>query len=489
MTAAPITVDSGALWARGSCGRPAADRTRRGVLARLGHVLRIGPPRGPDAADLHELLLGTATRLLRAVDAEEIEREAAHGARTLIGGLRGARAALLPWPGPDAPDGTPVAVSAATAPELAAALGADRRIGELLVVGVAGDQPRVLVAGAAAPLPSWAAAPLETLARQTALALDRAREADRLIRHKEEERFRGLVRCSTDLITVLGEDGRIRYQSPSVERVLGHRELDLVGTSLLELLHPEDAAAAIAKFVETADRDGLAEPVESRWLRRDGSVLHAETVSRNLLDDPELEGFVLTTRDVTERKLLEARLTQLAFHDPLTGLPNRALLADRLRQAFARCERSGTEVGFLVLDVDDFKAVNDGLGHAGGDALLVEIARRLAAGVREVDTVARLGGDEFAILVEGTDAAGALELAKRVRTALREPFAFAGRPLPIRTSIGVATGCGGGPKGSDELLRRADVAMYAAKQDGGQRCELFRPGMYEAMLVRLEAQP
>jgi diguanylate cyclase (GGDEF)-like protein len=194
---------------------------------------------------------------------------------------------------------------------------------------------------------------------------------------------------------------------------------------------------------------------------------------------------VLTLRDVTERRAMEERLRHQAFHDGLTGLTNRSRFLDRVGHALDRSRRSGAGVAVLFVDVDDFKTVNDSLGHAVGDQLLSEVAQRVALALRSGDTAARLGGDEFAVLLEAAGASTASEVAERILAALAEPVAIEGRALSVGASIGVACA---GPAECDAaaLLRGADIAMYAAKSSGKRRYAIFRDEMLAAVRERLD---
>src|SRR5262249_4814046 len=184
----------------------------------------------------------------------------------------------------------------------------------------------------------------------------------------------------------------------------------------------------------------------------------AEVTVMNLLDDANVGGIVVTLRDVQERKALEEQLTHQAFHDPLTGLANRALLANRVAHAQARGRRGGLPCSLLLLDLHDFKTGNDSLGHGAGDDVLGELARRLNACLRAGDTPARLGGDEFAVLLEDTkDPQVAREVAERIAAALRAPFTLGGTEFVLTASIGIALSVAGEPEG--EIFRNADVAM------------------------------
>jgi diguanylate cyclase (GGDEF)-like protein len=200
-----------------------------------------------------------------------------------------------------------------------------------------------------------------------------------------------------------------------------------------------------------------------------------------------VRGLVLNTRDVSERKRLEEQLTHQAFHDPLTGLANRALFRDRVSHALALAQRQGHQITVLFLDLDDFKRVNDSLGHAEGDRLLISAGERFLCCARAVDSVARLGGDEFAILMEhvaGND--GREELLERLQTAMAHPFTLSGNQVQVSVSIGVATA--GPGETADDLLRNADVAMYVAKRRGKGRAETYESRMYADVRERLEME-
>jgi diguanylate cyclase (GGDEF)-like protein len=190
-------------------------------------------------------------------------------------------------------------------------------------------------------------------------------------------------------------------------------------------------------------------------------------------------------RDSTERKALEDQLRHQAFHDVLTGLANRSLFRDRLDHALARASRGGRPTAVLYLDLDDFKSVNDRLGHVEGDRLLVAVGDRLRQATRAGDTVARLGGDEFAIIVEETEPPEAEEAAARILTSLTAPFIIGERPIEARASIGIAIQSVDSGD-ADELLRRADIAMYAAKAQGGHRHATYAPEIYDATVTRMD---
>jgi diguanylate cyclase (GGDEF)-like protein/PAS domain S-box-containing protein len=303
---------------------------------------------------------------------------------------------------------------------------------------------------------------------------------------QNEARFRSMVQNSSDVIFIIRPDATVRFVSPSVTRVFGYDAGLLIGARLSDFVHPEDVAGVTTFLQDAAGHPGVTPPAEWRMRRPDGAWLHAETIGTNLMHDPDVAGIVLNARDVSERKLLEQQLTHQAFHDPLTGLANRALFRDRVSHALTIANRQGGSLAVLFLDLDDFKKVNDSLGHGEGDRLLVEVARRLRSCARESDTVARLGGDEFAVLIEDPSQSGHDAVVERITTAMARAFTLANSDLEIHASTGIATPATG--DNADALLRNADVAMYSAKRQGKGRSVRFDPGMYASVLDRLEME-
>ena len=301
---------------------------------------------------------------------------------------------------------------------------------------------------------------------------------------KNEARFRSLVQHSSDVILVTRPDGTIQFVSPSATRVFGYDPAAMLRQTVPELLHPDDRERVATFFREAAKAPGVIGPVEWRFRQPDGSWLHAEILATNLLRDATVKGIVLNTRDVSERKRLEEQLTHQAFHDPLTGLANRALFRDRVSHALALAQRRGHPITVLFLDLDDFKTVNDSLGHAEGDRLLIAAAERFLSCARSTDTVARLGGDEFAILIEGAE--GREGLLDRLTAAMVHTFSLSGNQLRVTASIGVATAAGG--ESADDLLRNADVAMYEAKRHGKGRSATYESRMYADIRERLDLE-
>ncbi|HET9442290.1 MAG TPA: EAL domain-containing protein [Acidimicrobiales bacterium] len=303
----------------------------------------------------------------------------------------------------------------------------------------------------------------------------------------QQRRFRSIAQNASDVLTVIDAAGTVRYQSPSVSRVLGYRPEDLLERSLEGLIHRESYAAVVEGLRTASPPPAAPAVVHARLRRADGTSCLVEMTISNLLDDDAVQGLVITSRDISERAALEHQLRHQALHDPLTGLANRTLFLDRLEHAVARSKRRPEMLAVLMVDLDGFKQVNDSLGHGAGDRLLVEVARRLADSVREGDTVARMGGDEFAVLIERADLEGPAVVAKRIAHRLRAPVHINGKAIVSQGSVGVAMGSSSSLR-AEELLRNADLAMYVAKGKGKGVCEIFAPEMHEAALQRVELE-
>jgi len=329
---------------------------------------------------------------------------------------------------------------------------------------------------------------LEALSTQLALGLEGARLTEEIHTQSSEARFASLVQHSSDLITVVGSDATIAYQSPSSEHVLGYTPQELLGTRFDRLVSPDDAGHLLRLLADGAGyarKDG--EVIECTLRHRDGGMRQFEILHTNLLDDEHVRGIVLNARDISERKAFEDQLAHQAFHDPVTNLPNRALFVERVRHAISRARREGSELGVIFLDIDDFKTINDSLGHGAGDAALIDVAKRLSTSIRSSDTAARFGGDEFVVLLEDLEGTQtAVEVAERVLEDLRQPLMVAGKELVLRASIGISILEGDSPASADELIRDADAAMYIAKRDGKGGYRMFEPEMHAGVLARLE---
>lgn len=318
--------------------------------------------------------------------------------------------------------------------------------------------------------------------RATREALASAHDALRA----SQQRFAALVERSTDIICIIDEQGCIAYHSPAAERLLGYPPGSWLGTPFTAVVHPDDQAGLNETFRRLVMEPALVPLVEVRVTTADGEWRHVEISASNRLADPAVRGIVANVRDVTERAEAATRLAWQAFHDSLTGLPNRALLADRLGHAVERARRVGDLTALLFLDLDRFKLVNDSMGHEAGDLLLVEVAARLEQAVRAGDSVARLGGDEFVILVESvSETAEVSALAERIGAVVAAPIQLPQGMVTVTASIGIAYDSGRGP---EHLLRDADTALYRAKEKGRNRFHVFTESLRTAALRRMTAE-
>lgn len=273
-----------------------------------------------------------------------------------------------------------------------------------------------------------------------------------------------VVEQSPDVVMILNADSTIWFVSPSVHQVLGYKPEDLVGTDVSRYLRRQepghDDHGLPEKFHHPGATQHSIELFEARYA--DGSNCCLEAVIAELPDDAGAKR-AYYLRDVTERKSLEDELVYRAFHDPLTGLANRALFMDRLEHVLSRLARQHQPVAVLFIDIDDFKAINDRVGHTLGDQLLITTGQRVRGCLRPTDTAARFGGDEFTVLLENVeDADSASQVAVRILKSLKSPVVLGSHKTPITASIGVAMS-GAEPMLAEDLLRAADGAMYLAK--------------------------
>ena len=283
-----------------------------------------------------------------------------------------------------------------------------------------------------------------------------------------EARFRVLTESGLDLISVLAPDGAILYQSPALKNLLGYDPAETLGRNVFELVHRDDADAAKAAFRRILETSHFREPLEFRIRHRDGQWRTFESLGTNCVDNPHIRGVVFNSRDVTDRKAIQQRIQHLAYHDNLTGLPNRGLLQDRLAHSIARAERSGRKVAVLFIDLDNFKNINDTLGHDVGDELLRQVARRLGECVRAGDTIARQGGDEFIVLLDSLeDGRGASLVAQKILNSLRAPFPLGGTEQHVSGSVGHRRLPGGRARRADphEERRHRHVPRQGDRQE------------------------
>ncbi len=348
----------------------------------------------------------------------------------------------------------------------------------LLVGGVGSDTTRTLAAISAVVVVVLA------LARMWRLVAT----IEELTERRGQDRLAAMVEHSSDVVLLLDANGAIQYASPGLASTLGHRPSDWTGRSVIDLVSSDDRGAAGAELQRAVRRGhGSMVKFEASLVRVDGQRRRVEATVANLIGGDAVDGVVATFRDVTEQRDLERQLSHRAFHDELTGLANRALFLDRMDHALRVVRPDSDPVVVLFVDLDDFKSVNDALGHGVGDQMLRAIADRIGRIAGTGDTPARLGGDEFAILLEdhgGVDRA--LEVAELLLAEFHEPIVLAGHELTVLASVGVAVAAPG--MTTSGLLRDADVAMYEAKRAGKGQIKIFDPAMRSAAALHLECR-
>ncbi|MER6784047.1 aminotransferase class I/II-fold pyridoxal phosphate-dependent enzyme [Streptomyces sp. NPDC000658] len=442
------------------------------------------------SAVARELALGTAaTSLVAAVRPQDVERACDTTVSTLFGPKLAHRCLVLPA---EYANGLTTRRSHLVP---TAELGTD-------IAGRLGELPNTLVCPMIPPdepteqLPGvlMAAGPeqqlreiqssLEILASHAGLAVARIALRQEIIRKESEAYFRTLVRNASDVILIVEDDDTVRYASPSARAVFG--PVELAGVPLPELVDSGDRTRVVNGLAALRSA-GSPDTHDHWWVARDGKRIEVEVRYSDLREDPTVSGLVITLRDVTEQRRLEHELTERAFHDPLTGLPNRTLLLERIERALLRSRRGTTLTCLLFIDLDDFKMVNDTMGHSTGDHLLSAVAERLSGALRRTDTAARLGGDEFAVLME--DAKKPLDaelLAAQVIQALSRSFSLSEGSVSVSASVGVATARDS--TDAEELLGHADLALYAAKAAGKRQWRTFLPRLRVRMVERHDLQ-
>ena len=324
---------------------------------------------------------------------------------------------------------------------------------------------------------------------------------------ERDQLFQLISENAADMIALVGSDGRRLYNSPAYQKVLGYSPEDLKDSSSFDQIHPDDRPRVL-KAAEQARLTGHGEPMEYRIRHKDGSWRTLESTASPIRNAKgQTDKLVIVNRDITDRKRAEELLAHNAFHDGLTNLPNRALFLDRLQHALTLSKRHANyKFAVLLIDIDEFKIINDSLGHTAGDELLIKIGQRLKEAVRRADTVsrprgnglvakpanddtlARLGGDEFTILLDDIrDPIEAVRVAERMQAELATPFVVNQQEIVISASIGIAASTTPHTQAED-LLRDADIAMYRAKRAGKARCEVSDTAMHEAAVKRLRLE-
>lgn len=324
---------------------------------------------------------------------------------------------------------------------------------------------------------------------------------------EQHDLFQLITENAADMIAVIDSKGQRLYNSPAYQKVLGYSSQELGSGAALDQVHPEDRERVLLA-AEKARSTGRGERLEYRMRHKDGSWRFLEsTASPVRTGHHEGDRLVIVNRDITDRRRAEDALAHNAIHDSLTKLPNRALFVDRLERALIRARRhSDYKFAVLFIDVDEFKVLNDSLGHSVGDELLVQLASRLATGFRETDSfartsvtaitnpafpdggIARFAGDEFTVLLDDIgNASDAIRVGRRVQTKLSVPFNVSGRDVVVAVSIGAVLSSTSYERAGD-LLRDAEIAMYRAKAGGKARCEVFDSAMHSGAVRRLQLE-
>ena len=324
---------------------------------------------------------------------------------------------------------------------------------------------------------------------------------------EREQIFQLITENAADMIAVIDRDGRRIYNSPAYQTILGYAPEELAATSSTDQIHPDDLARVMEASAK-ANSTGRGERLEYRIRHKDGSWRFLESTASGIRSpEGDTNGLVIVNRDITERKRAEEKLAHQSFHDGLTGLPNRALFLDRLQRSITHSRRhSDFKFAVLFIDIDEFKVFNDSLGHAAGDRLLVQVAERLTASLRGVDTVsrprqgrdessyigestlARPGGDEFTVLIEELhDPSDAIRVAERIQQRLAIPLDSNNQQIVLSVSIGIAFSNPSAVEAQD-VLRDAEIAMYRAKSTGKARYEVFDHAMHAGAIKRLKLE-
>ena len=352
----------------------------------------------------------------------------------------------------------------------------------LLVNGVLGG---LIVIGVDSGLHPATLDGLRAIAGQSGMLMEALQLTEAL--KQREAGYRALVQNASDILLVVHPNLTIIDLAPTASGLLGYQPEELIGQPVTAFLHPHDLNTAVASIQEIAGSQGASPPLQWRLRRKDGSWIHVEVVGNNLLNNPGISGIVLSARDVSERKALEANILHQVMHDELTGLPNRTAFMQQLESALGRGKHDDGSLAVLFLDLDRFKVVNDSLGHEAGNQLLVQVARRLRESVRPEDTVARLSGDEFAVMIDQISGPEpAIDIARKILYRLKEAIRIDSHEVFVSTSIGIAIeSASGGQVTATTVLRNADLAMYEAKNGGRNGYTVYHPLLADRAVERL----
>ncbi|MBC7364982.1 MAG: diguanylate cyclase [Candidatus Aminicenantes bacterium] len=295
------------------------------------------------------------------------------------------------------------------------------------------------------------------------------------IKNREQRRWLNAILSSiTEGLVSTDQEGRINFLNPAAARLLAKKEEEIIGLKVEEVISLQEGETGHPFHLKTEMLTALYTPETNYYLNRAGALLPVELQSSPVRDENgHITGYVLVFRDITLRKSQEEQLHYLAIHDSLTGLPNRILFNDRLKICLEQARRKKLKAGIIMLDLDLFKKINDSYGHTFGDRVLMETGKRLTGVIRKTDTVARFGGDEFAVILgELKSIDCARQISERIITVFNQPLQIDGRNLIITASLGLAFFPDQAEE-PDELLKKADLALYAAKEAGRNGYKFF----------------
>jgi diguanylate cyclase (GGDEF)-like protein/PAS domain S-box-containing protein len=297
----------------------------------------------------------------------------------------------------------------------------------------------------------------------------------------KEERFKSLIQYSADIVKVLDREGKITYLGPTIENLTEKPVAEYIGRNDFDFVHPNDLSLAKVKFNEIINTENVPFKYELRVKLTTNRYYHCEVTAVNRLNDPSVSGIVFNYKDITEQKNAQQKIHHLAYHDDLTGLPNRRFLLEKLSNMIAEAEEQKESFSLFFFDLDGFKFINDSLGHFAGDELLKQVAERLLHSISPKGFLARNGGDEFTIIVNNLSEGETAEYAKHILELFKEPFKLNNYDFYVTVSIGVA----GYPNAGDSvqpLLKSADIAMYKAKESGKNNYKIFTASMEKSAI-------
>jgi diguanylate cyclase (GGDEF)-like protein/PAS domain S-box-containing protein len=297
----------------------------------------------------------------------------------------------------------------------------------------------------------------------------------------KEERFKSLIQYSADIVKVLDSKGEITYIGPTVENLTEKSIYDYIGKSHFEFVHKDDVMVAKQNFQEVINSVNTPIKFELRVMLTSNRYYHCEVTAVNRLKDPSVNGIVYNYKDITEQKYAQQKIHHLAYHDDLTGLPNRRYLLENLKEYISQSNEDNEQFSIFFFDIDGFKFINDSLGHFAGDELLIQVSERLLEAISQYGFVARNGGDEFTVVIKNSTVESTEHYAKKILNIFKKPFTLNNYDFIVTVSIGVAVFPEAG-ESVQTLLKNADIAMYQAKEDGKNQYKIYTTSMEQVAI-------